>query len=150
MKKSNKMIHIITMFTLVISIVSCGAISRKDIFNQKVTIKDKVSGERLSNVQITVNNEVVGVTDDKGQVVFLVSELNYKSTYDLKITKDNYATINMKIANKVGGGYAFMDSVGLLFGLIPGIINLSVDGVTGEWYTFKKRLVLKMQPINTK
>ena len=143
----NKTIKIAGIFFAIIGLVSCGAISRKDMFNQKITIKDAKTKDRVQDVQIFVNKELIGVTDEKGQVKFLVSEVNHKSTYDLEVKKDGYASIVLKITNKVGGGYAFMDTIGLVLGLIPGIINLSVDGTTGKWYTFKRRLVLKLRPI---
>ncbi len=143
----NKTIKVVGIFFAIIGLVSCGAISRKDMFNQKITIKDAETKDRVQDVQIFVNKELVGVTDEDGKVKFLVSEVNHKSTYDLEVKKDGYISIILKISNKVGGGYAFMDTMGLVLGLVPGIINLSVDGTSGKWYTFKRRLVLKLRPI---
>ena len=60
------------------------------------------------------------------------------STHTVDVEADGYERHTGKIEARVGGGYIALDCVLLLFGIIPGVIALVVDGTSGDWKSLEK------------
>ena len=47
--------------------------------------------------------------------------------------KDGYAEITCMLQPKTGAGWVVLDAALLLFYIIPGLVAITVDAVTGDW-----------------
>ncbi|MGL4561345.1 MAG: hypothetical protein ACRCV0_03530 [Brevinema sp.] len=136
----------ILMLFVVITIVSCGAITRKKMFDQKVTIRDSRNDALLDGVVVKLNDKLIGKTDENGVVQFTVQEVDNATNYVLSLEKSGFQPVTVTIYNSPGTGYVGGGAALFLLGLVPGIVSLSVDGATGTWYTFKQVLDIKLNP----
>ncbi len=142
MKKS------LIIFGILLITAGCGAITRGDILSQQVTVKNMQTKAVISGAQVKMNGTVVGTTGTNGIVVYTVSQPNEAQTLTLEITASGYHPITITLSAKPGGGYIAGDVAFLLLGLVPGVVSLAVDGATGTWYTYEKKVDIFMNPSN--
>ncbi len=131
---------------ILLSLVSCGAITRDDIINQKLVIKDGKTKAPIENVSVRIDGAVVGTTDKKGIVHHSVHNPNSPESFTITISHPNYQDVSIDMIAKPGGGYVVGGVAFFLLGLVPGVVSLAVDGATGTWYTYKKSATLYMNP----
>lgn len=137
----------LTVFLCVMfCLLSCATIVRKDIHKQKLVVKDAVSNEGIANVKVQVNGTDVGSTNKDGLIIFPIEQKNKQDGYSLALTSNNYLPVTLEVKNGLDGGYLTGDIFLFFLGIIPGVVGLVVDGVTGEWYSYKDSIVLQMQP----
>lgn len=111
---------------------------------QKLIVKDSESKKRLPNVKVQVDASDIGHTNEKGMITFPVEQKNQSDGYLLTLTVDGYVPVKIKIKNAVNGGYLVGDIALFLLGIVPGVVGLVVDAVTGEWYSYKDNLIIEM------
>ncbi len=128
----------------ILTLVSCGAITRDDIINQKLTIKDHKTGSPIENVSVKIDGKVVGTTDANGLVYHNVRNPNTSESFSIAISHPEYQDVSINMIAKPGGGYVVGGVAFFLLGLVPGVVSLAVDGATGTWYTYKKSATLYM------
>ncbi len=141
-----KNLRVLSMITLSLFIVGCGASARKPTRTQTITVKDSATKQTLEGVSITLNGQQIGVTDEKGRFRHRLEQDNYKAEIVIIAKKEGYKDINLVVKNKVGGGYVVGNIVWLITGLVPGIIAFSVDGASGKWYVYKNKVNINMNP----
>ncbi|MGL4388062.1 MAG: hypothetical protein ACRCTJ_01540 [Brevinema sp.] len=135
------------MILLLVNVISCGAITRKKIIDQKVTIRDSRNDALLEGVRVKLDNKIIGTTDTNGEVQFTVQEIDIVSNYVISLEKSGFQPVTVTVHNSPGGAYVGGGAALFLLGVIPGVISLAVDGATGTWYTFKQKLDIKLNPI---
>ncbi|MGL4524470.1 MAG: hypothetical protein ACRCVN_02960 [Spirochaetia bacterium] len=136
-----------TLFLTIFSLFSCATIARGTVLNQKLQIKHGVTKKPLDGVQVFVNGQFAGYTDQKGRIIYPVDQTNKPHSYTLALKKTGYADISVQISNKIDGGFVAGNIFLFLLGVVPGIVGLTVDGITDNWYNFKGNLNIPMQPI---
>ncbi|MGL4394096.1 MAG: hypothetical protein ACRCS8_02605 [Brevinema sp.] len=142
-----KFLKNIIMVLVLMSVVSCGAVIRKKMFDQTITIRDSRNDALLDNVTVKMNGVLIGTTDTNGVVQFSVTEVDEKSSYVIALDRKGFQPVTVTIHNSPGAGYVGGGAALFLAGVIPGIVSLAVDGATGTWYTFKQELDIKLNPL---
>ena len=131
---------------LFLSLIGCGAITRKEMMNQKIIIKDSETKKVIADVAVKINNQVIGSTSEKGILRHQVSNPNEEESFQILVQHPKYQDINLDVVAQPGGGYIAGGVALFLLGVIPGVASLAVDGATGTWYTYEKKIVLFMNP----
>lgn len=132
---------------LLINLVSCGALTRKKMFNQKITIRDSRNDALLEGVVVKIDGKEIGKTNGDGVVKFIVNEVDDEANYVISLEKNGFQPITVTVYNQAGGNYIAGGIAFFLLGLAPGVISLAVDGATGTWYTYKQKLDIKMNAL---
>lgn len=109
-----------------------------------LTILDAATGQPISRASVTVNTEKMGMTDEQGMITFPVPQSNKADKYLLLLEATGYKTVKTEIPNTLGAGYVVGNVALFLLGLVPGVVGLAVDGVSGRWHTYKDKLVIEM------
>lgn len=131
---------------LILTTIACGAITRDEILQQKIIIKDSATKKPIANVVIKMNDNTIGRTDASGILVHNIANPNEEQSFQLTISHPQYTSISIPITSKAGGGYIAGGVALFLLGIIPGAVSLAVDGGTGTWYTYDKKIELFMSP----
>lgn len=133
---------------LVLSVVlfSCATIMRKDIHTQKLIVKDYITKKGVTDVKVQLNGQNMGTTDKNGFITFPVEQTNKQGGYELVLTGGGYLPLNLKVNNGVNGGYVTGDVALFLLGFIPGLVSLVMDGISGQWWSYKDKIVIEMKP----
>ena len=131
---------------LMLSLIGCGAITRKEMMNQKIIIKDSETKKVIADVTVKIDGQVIGSTSKKGILRHQVSNPNEEESFQILVQHPNYQDINLEVTAQPGGGYIAGEVAFFLLGIVPGVVSLAVDGATGTWYTYEKKIVLNMNP----
>jgi hypothetical protein len=97
----------------------CGA-----MFNGSTTVVPVNASPRGARVYV----DGLYVAQAPGNLV-----LSNANPHTIDIDADGYQKQSMHVDARTNGGYVALDCLLLVFGILPGIIALVVDGSTGDW-----------------
>lgn len=142
MKKS-----VVALMLACFTLSSCATVFRGSMIKRTVKVRAPKVGV-IAGAQVYINDTLVGVTDEKGNFKHKINAPTRKGQeLKLKVSKEGYFDWERTYNSRPSGGWIAADTIlGLIFGFIPLIINVAVDGTTGKWNNYPGSMKVKLIP----
>lgn len=125
---------------LTVFLSGCGSAVRNSqggMVRQTVAIVDS-NGEALADTNIYVDGKLVGKTDTYGQLKHELPGPVKGDSFQLKVQKAGYRSVEEKVNAKIDGGFVTGDVFIGFLGLFPIIISMAVDGASDSWMAYPR------------